>query len=309
MIYLLLTVLAALLTYVIRDIAIKKAIVDIPNQRSSHTVPTPRGGGLAIVVVFYLGLVWLYSNGVVETSLFYAMLTALPVAATGLLDDLLDLSASKRLVIQSLSAAAALYFLGLPWYQAPAALFVIVWFTNLFNFLDGIDGYVGIETLFISLAGFYFFHHPLFLVLAAAAAGFLPFNWQKASIFMGDVGSTFIGFVLAVFVLYESKTLHDIFVWFLLTSPFWFDATYTLLRRLFKGEKVTQAHRKHLFQRAVRSGLSHETVTLGLLVMDLSIFILVLSMDHNLWFALLAIVFLFICVVYMIEKRVAFDVA
>lgn len=309
MIYLFLTVFAALLTYMIRGIAIKKAIIDIPNHRSSHTVPTPRGGGLAIVVVFYFGLVWLYYQGHVETPLFYAMLTALPVAVTGLMDDLLDLSASKRLVVQILSAGAALYFLGLSWYMALVGLFTIVWFTNLFNFLDGIDGYVGVETLFVSLAGYYFFHHPLLLVLAAGVTGFLPFNWQKASIFMGDVGSTFIGFVLAVFILYESKTIYDIFIWFLLTSPFWFDATYTLLRRMVKGEKVIQAHRKHLFQRAVRSGLSHSTVTLGLLVIDLVIFVLVLTMEYNLWLVLPAVGFLFICISYLIEKRVAFDVA
>ncbi|RUM67354.1 MAG: glycosyl transferase, partial [Sulfurospirillum sp.] len=268
MIYLAVVVTAALLTFFIKKAAIKKAIWDIPNQRSSHTTPVPRGGGLAIVIAFYAGLLFLPD---VEKHLLYALLCALPIALTGFLDDLLDLSSRTRLAVQFVSAAAALYFLQLPFVPALFGLFLIVWFTNLFNFLDGIDGYVTTEAIFIGIAGYLFTGDGVLLLLSAAAAGFLPFNWQKASIFMGDVGSTFIGFVVAVLLLYHTRTFHEGLIWLLLTAPFWFDATYTLLRRLINGEKITQAHRKHLFQRAVIGGLSHRSVTLILLGIDLLI--------------------------------------
>jgi Fuc2NAc and GlcNAc transferase len=126
---------------------------------------------------------------------------------------------------------------------------------------------------------------------------------------MGDVGSTFIGFVLALFVLYESASMHDALIWFILTSPFWFDATFTLLKRFRNGEKIVQAHRKHLFQRAVRSGLSHAKVTALLLVINIFILFLLLFFGENIWTVMLIVGLLYAGIVYWIEKRVAFDVA
>jgi Fuc2NAc and GlcNAc transferase len=309
MIYVVIAILSAFLTYLIRFIALKKAILDIPNHRSSHQTPTPRGGGLAIVIAFFGALLWMYNTEDIDPKLFYALLTSLPIALTGFLDDIVNLPASGRLIIQVLSAAAALYFLNLEWYLFVFGLFLVVWFTNLFNFLDGIDGYVSVETLFITVAAYLFFHNPLFLILGASVAGFLPFNWQKASIFMGDVGSTFIGFVIAVFFLYYATTIENVFIWLLLTSPFWFDATYTLIRRFLNGEKITQAHRKHLFQRAVQSGFSHRSVTLGLLGIDLLLLGVLLFWGEYPWRIVLLFGVLYAGIAYFIEKRVRFHVA
>ncbi len=310
MIYLFLALLSALLTYLVRLYALKRSILDIPNHRSSHETPTPRGGGVAIVVTFFIGLWFMYERGSVEAKLFYAILASLPVALTGALDDMLDLTAFKRFLVQVFSAVIALYFLELPWYLNILGFFILVWFTNLFNFLDGIDGYVSIEALFISISAYILFQNPLYLVLGASVVGFLPYNWQKASIFMGDVGSTFIGFIVAVFILYDATTLQNVLVWALLTSPFWFDATYTLLRRLMNRENITQAHRKHLFQRAVRSGFSHKYVALVLSVINLFIILsIILLHETNIVLLLPVLVIIFTGVVYFIEKRVPFEKA
>ncbi len=306
MIYLFVFFLSLLLTYTVREIAIKKAVMDIPNHRSSHDVPTPRGGGVAIVISFYVGLFWLYHTGVLDERLFYSLLFALPVATVGLVDDIVNISASKRFFIQTVSAVGALYILDLTSYFFIPSLLVILWFTNLFNFLDGIDGYVSSQTIFISLVAFVLFDNFLFLILAAAVLGFLPFNWQRASIFMGDTGSTFIGFTIGIFFLYFSKDYDDVLIWLLITSAFWFDATYTLFRRLFNHERITKAHRKHLFQRAVRGGLSHRFVTLTLLGIDLLIFASIFFLRDFKEVALLSFISIFFVLSKIIDKRVSF---
>lgn len=305
--YFLITLASFLLTWVVRQIAIKKAILDQPNARSSHTVATPRGGGLAVVTVFYACLcmlVW----GDIDFRLAMALLFGVPIALIGFLDDIFDLSAGIRLGVQIVSAVGALWFLEVPYLYWIFGLLFIVWFVNLFNFLDGIDGYVGTETLFLSLAGYLLFHDSVWLILGASVAGFLPYNWQRASIFMGDVGSTTIGFIVAVLILYESTTLQAMTIWAILTLPFWFDATYTLLRRLFNGERITQAHRKHLFQRAVRSGFSHRQVVLALLGVDLLLLAAVLLLGEALWGLLVVSFVIAVAFAYMIEQRHAFDV-
>ena len=199
MIYIGLFLLSVVLTYAIRAYANKKAIFDVPNERSSHSVPTPRGGGLAIMLVFYTGLIYFQES--IDSTLFYALLCSLPVALISILDDLFTLSSSIRFLVQSVSAGMALYFLGgvssidfilfelHGWWLNIIAFFTIVWLTNLYNFLDGIDGYAGSEAVMVGLGLFVFFHNPLGLVILAASLGFLLFNWHKASIFMGDVGS------------------------------------------------------------------------------------------------------------------------
>ncbi len=308
MIYIAVVFFSAFLTYFIRKMALKKAILDIPNHRSSHEKPTPRGGGLAIVIAFYLGLCWFFIGGQISSNLFYALLMALPIAIIGLLDDILDISSAKRFAVQIACAALALYFLQISWQWFFMALLLIVWFTNLFNFLDGIDGYVSIETLFLAIAVFVLFGDKGIVLLGASVLGFLPFNWQRASIFMGDVGSTFIGFVLGVWFIYYGDNFHTIAIWLLLTMPFWFDATYTLVRRFINAEVITQAHKKHLFQRAVQSKMSHQSVSLFLLGINLTILGALFLMKEHILILLFVFFLLFIYVSYVIEKRVPFDV-
>ena len=263
MIYFVLFLLSVVLTYTIKAYATHKAVLDIPNERSSHSRPTPRGGGLAIVMVFYLGL--LYFQESIDSKLFYALLCAIPIAFISLVDDIFTLSSKIRFFIQSVSAGMALYFLdGISsidfilfeihgWLLNAIAFLAIVWLTNLYNFLDGIDGYAGSEAVMVGLGLFLFFHNPLGLVIVAASLGFLLFNWHEASIFMGDIGSATLGFIFAVFVF--SDTSHgSIYIWLILLSLFWFDATLTHIRRYRNNEPDIEAHKKHAYQRLVLSG-------------------------------------------------------
>ncbi len=308
MIYIGLFVLSIVLTYSIRSYANKKAIYDIPNERSSHSTPTPRGGGLAIMIVFYIGLVYFQES--IDSTLFYALLCAIPIALISLVDDVLTISSKVRFFIQSVSAAMALYFLGgvssfdfilfelQGWWLNIIAFIAMIWLTNLYNFLDGIDGYAGSEAVMVGLGLFLFFHNPLGLVIVAACLGFLLFNWHKASIFMGDVGSATLGFVFAVFVFYDTSQ-GSIFIWLILLSLFWFDATLTLIRRYRNGEVVTQAHKKHAYQRLTQSGWSHDKVVWFSLVFNLIFFVLLYFVENVL------IVFIFnIIALYTIVKLI-----
>ena len=269
MIYLALFVLSALLTYGVRAYARQKEILDIPNHRSSHDMPIPRGGGVAIILVFYIGLI--YFREMVDTQFFYALLCALPIVIISLLDDMMGISSKVRLLIQGFSAMSALYFLGgidsidfllievQGWWLNLVAFVFILWLTNLYNFLDGIDGYAASQAMLVGLGIILIFNNPLGGVIIAGSLGFLIFNWQKASIFMGDVGSATLGFIFALFVLSDTGN-GSIYIWSILLSLFWFDATVTLIRRYRNGEKITQAHKKHAYQRLVQAGWSHQRV-------------------------------------------------
>ena len=153
----------------------------------------------------------------------------------------------------------------------------MVWCINLFNFLDGIDGYLSTEVIFVCLAVFILFGNDLFLFFLAITAGFLVWNWQPAKIFMGDIGSTLLGFNIAIFAVYYQSTIQiSIFVWLILTSLFWFDATLTLYRRYRNKEKLSQAHRKHAYQRIVQAGFSHQKTVLYSLLINVFLFLLVM---------------------------------
>ncbi len=270
--YLFLFLSALILTSLVRTLALRKSIIDIPNERSSHTVPTPRGGGLAIVIVWFAGLIYMYFTKQIDQNLFFALASGVILVIVGLLDDIYDLKPIIRFSAQFISATFALYFLGGVkiidlgictieniWLLTPIAFIGIIWFINLFNFLDGIDGYAGMETIFISLVLYFFTSESFYLILVTATLGFLIWNWQPAKIFMGDVGSTLLGFNFAVFALYEQNMESvPIIVFLIISSLFWFDATLTLILRFLNKEKITQAHKKHAYQRIIQSGFSHQ---------------------------------------------------
>jgi len=302
MIYIGLFLLSVLLTYAIKSYANKKAIFDIPNERSSHSTPTPRGGGLAIITVFYFGLFY-FKEGL-DSRLFYALLCAAPIALISLMDDIFALSSRIRFFVQSVSAVMALYILGgvtsidfivfelHGWWLNIVAFIAMIWLTNLYNFLDGIDGYAGSEAVVVGLGLSLFFYNPLGLVIVAACLGFLLFNWHKASIFMGDVGSATLGFIFAVFVFYD--TGHgNIYIWLILLSLFWFDATLTLVRRYRNGETITKAHKKHAYQRLIQSGWSHDKVVWSSLVFNLIFFVLLYFVENVLIVFMLNIIALY----------------
>lgn len=313
-----------LITLWVRKVALKKSVLDIPNDRSSHSIPTPRGGGLAVAITWFLAitLYWaLFSE--MQSNLFFALLCGLPVAVFGLIDDIVNLSPKVRLLIQTASAAGALFFLR-GFQQADFGLFVIewpvllslvgvvatVWFINLFNFLDGIDGYIGAETIFIAIALYAFTGNWVLLILAAAVAGFLVWNWQPAKIFMGDVGSTLLGFNVAVFSIYfQNSNQLSILSLLMLSSLFWFDATLTLFRRFLNKEDLAKAHRNHAYQRIVQFGFSHQKTTLAAMLINSAILLMVFAGVVNKVFipigfiACLLLLFIF---VKLIDKRKPF---
>lgn len=263
-----------LLTWAVKAYAIHKAILDHPNERSSHSLPTPRGGGLAIVVTFYLGAGYLYASDLLDPKLFYAFASALPLIIVSLLDDLYTLGSKIRLAAQLLASVLALVSLGgiesLPlyfvelhgWWLNIPFLLGMIWLINLYNFLDGIDGYAGSEAVFLGVAAASLFGYDIGWIVAAGALGFLLFNWQKAKIFMGDIGSTFLGFVFAVIMIDSLNNEESIYGWLVILGLFWIDATLTLVRRAKNGEQLSLAHRKHAYQRITQAGWSHQKTVL-----------------------------------------------
>ena len=310
-------------TYCIRKIALKKSLLAIPNERSSHSVPTPHGGGIAIALTWLLGLIYLFMHDRIDATLFYALLIGFGISIVSFLDDMYELKAKTRLCAQALVSAVGLYLLGglssidfgffilqNPWITNALAFFGIIWFINLYNFLDGIDGYAGMEAVFLAFGGGLLFGGGHFIVLAVSVLGFLVWNWHKAKIFMGDVGSTLLGYTIAIFALYYQNNGTSIFVWLILFGLFWFDATLTLVRRYRNHESLSMAHRKHAYQRAVQSGLTHAHVVLLGLAVNAILFILSYSAFSNpkiiLGIFCFAIVFLY-AVVYWVDKRRKFE--
>ncbi len=263
-------------------------ILDLPNHRSAHVSPTPRGGGVGVVLAFIAGMLVLFLNAryarIAEPQFIGVILAAVAIAAVALVDDVRSLSARFRLLAQLLAALVAvgsglvlarvsLPWLGvvpLGWLGVPLTLFWILGCTNAVNFMDGLDGLVG-GVLFIACAALAmiaanqegWFVYAAALCLAAGFLGFLPFNLNPARIFMGDVGSQFAGFMVAVLAVtaarFEQSQVGFLIVP-LLVFNLLFDAAFTLCRRALRGERVGEAHRTHLYQLAQRSGMAARDV-------------------------------------------------
>ncbi len=319
--YALIFILSFILTYVVKRVAVKKMLVDIPNERSSHDIPTPRGGGLAIILTWFGSISYLHFFEGVQPNLYYALISGVLISIISFLDDIYTLKSLPRILVQAITTIAALYFVGglqeidfgfIVIQNAillnVIAFFGVVWFINLYNFIDGINGYSSSGALFFALSLFCFVNDYLLLAFAASILGFIPWNWGKAKIFMGDIGSTILGFTVAVLlVFYNNNGELSIFNGLVLTSVYWFDATITLLRRFINKEKITQPHKKHAYQRAVQSGWSHQATTLGVLLINTLLFALVyFSTFHPGINLIIAIVFLLV-IYFLVETRKAFE--
>jgi Fuc2NAc and GlcNAc transferase len=292
---LLLLAIGALLTWVLtgvmRRYALRAELLDQPNERSSHAMPTPRGGGVAICVSFIGLTLAAAAAGNVPASLLWALLGTIPVAVVGWLDDRGHVQARWRFIAHTVAAVWALWvFGGIPPVPILGASFdlggfglalctaYLVWMVNLCNFMDGIDAIAGIEAITVALGGALTWwlatgtpHWYLPVLFAACVAGFLAWNWPPAKIFMGDVGSGFIGIVLAVFSLWAAQEVTQVFwCWFILLGCFMVDATTTLVRRVRRGEKFHQAHRSHAYQYASRRHGSHGVVSLAVAAINLA---------------------------------------
>lgn len=273
-------ILAGTLTPLLAKWAHRRNLLDIPNQRSSHVIATPRIGGVALVasVVAGLALFQIAGSGI-GTEAAVVVAGALTIAALGLADDFWTLSAIVRLLVQAVVAAMVVAFVGalpLPWF-APnswsAFWLTVFWvglLTNAYNFMDGIDGIAGAQaiiagigwTIVAFLAGSSDIA-ALSLMVAAAGGGFLVHNWQPARVFMGDAGSGFFGFLFGTLPLLAPPGRVSL-VWcgLLLMWPFLFDTGFTLVRRASRLENILAAHRSHIYQRLVLTGCSHREVTL-----------------------------------------------
>lgn len=284
--------LSFLLTGMIRKYALHKNIIDTPNERSSHSIPTPRGGGLAIVMIFYLSLFIFYGLDYIETSVFYALLGLMAIALIGFMDDHGHIPARYRLLVHFSVAGWCIYWSGTVapdfalihplwrWGVVFFTLFYLVWLLNLFNFMDGIDGIASVEAITVLASAALLIHlqadqslltHGLVLLLITVMgtiAGFLLWNWPPAKIFMGDVGSAFMGILLGVFSLISiNMGLMSFTAWLILLAVFITDASLTLLVRLISKEKVYQAHRSHAYQH-LSMQYGHKKVTAGVLAIN-----------------------------------------
>ncbi len=285
--------LAAGMTGWIRREAVRRLWLDVPNARSSHQAPTPRGGGIGIVVASEAGFVALWLAGAVGADLLMALLGGgLAVALVGLRDDRRPLPAGVRLAVHLVAAAWGLAWLGgVPPIQFGAAVvdfgitgqvlgtLAIGWTLNLFNFMDGIDGLAAGEAAFMGLAGAWLAAGASIagvpsasVVFGAACLGFLAWNWPPARIFMGDVGSGYLGYVLAVLALATMRQSPvGLFAWLALGAVFFVDSTVTLVRRAVRGERAHEAHRSHAYQWLARAWGGHRPVTLAVLAFDVAV--------------------------------------
>ncbi|WP_150770085.1 MraY family glycosyltransferase [Pseudomonas fluorescens] len=272
-------------TAVLRRYALTNSLIDVPNARSSHVIPTPRGGGVAIVLSYIVGALFLALTDQLQWSLTWAVVVPGGlVALIGFLDDHGHIAARWRLLGHFIAAIAGMIlFGGLPaihmfgmsidfgWAAYLLGSFYLVWLLNLYNFMDGIDGLASMEAIFVCLGGallyvisgnISFMWGPI--ALALAVAGFLYWNFPPARIFMGDAGSGFLGLTLGFLSLQAAwVSPHLLWGWLILLGVFIVDATCTLFVRLMRGDKVYEAHRSHAYQHASRRFGGHLPITLS----------------------------------------------
>jgi Fuc2NAc and GlcNAc transferase len=273
-----------------RRIAVAYHLLDHPNHRSSHQVPTPRGAGIVFVLLWLLQVLVLSLTHQLPVADALPFLPTVLIAAIAFIDDYRSLSAKLRLLVQLTAALGALWLLGgvNDWYLGGytlhlggvigtmVATVLLLWSTNLFNFMDGIDGIAGVEAMsvlvptavWVQLSGGSNLSLLIFS-LAAAVLGFLCWNWPKAKIFMGDSGSSSLGFLVMLFALiaqqrYEIPMICSL----ILYGLFIFDASVTLLRRILAKHNWAEAHCLHAYQRLHQAGWSHRQVLTGVIAIN-----------------------------------------
>lgn len=283
---------------------LKRNLLDIPNSRSSHLKPIPRGGGLIFVFVGTIGALFFD---------YKLPLFCLPLSILGLVDDKKNLPRSFRYIAQLITSTLLIIYISPEWLinlKENSILFFFTYFSVIFfmtaiinfvNFMDGLDGFLA-SCMLIIFAYISFTINPSIFPLCGALLGFLLWNWHPAKVFMGDVGSVFLGSLFAG-LLFDAKASANFWNLFLISSPLIFDATHTVIRRFLIGQNVFKAHKLHLYQRLNQAGWNHSQVTLLY-----SIAILVLSLT-NILFGLrfqFLISILFILCGYFINKIFAY---
>lgn len=316
-----------------------RRITDVPTERSSHSIPTPRGGGIGFVIIsigaFILYFFW---AGLLGSKIYLTMLITLSaIACLGWFDDRRNLSQIIRFSIQVVAAASVIFFVeGLDTFYMPYRSIIslgifspflgLLWITgvtNIYNFMDGVDGIASIQALSASVGWMifgYLWNEPVLIVInlivVATISAFLVYNWSPARIFMGDVGSIFLGFFFAIMpflaaAIAEERTVgFTLWIGALLMWPFLFDSSFTLLRRFINGENVFKAHRTHLYQRLNIAGWSHSAISTLYLAFSLLCVTIALVFTHEgdatqvlLLIGLLILSLFYILAVQRVEKK------
>jgi UDP-N-acetylmuramyl pentapeptide phosphotransferase/UDP-N-acetylglucosamine-1-phosphate transferase len=276
----------------------RRGLLDIPGQRHSHTDPTPRGGGVGMVLaIFIMMAAWAVAGQEVEIPHFFTnclLPGAMVLSLIGWWDDHRPLSARLRFSVQLLvsfyliwCAGNVLSTVGAAWTMI--AILSLIWMTNLYNFMDGSNGMAGAQGVFAGLVLAWLFSHAgdpgassVCLVVAAACLGFLPWNLGRARVFMGDVGSGTLGFIIGVLLLYGGVTgAFSLPVAALVMLVFLIDATLTLLLRVMRGERWYTAHKQHLYQQLIQRGWSHGSVLLLYQVINLTLVLPAIAVAVN----------------------------
>lgn len=301
-------------------------LMDKPNERSMHTKPTVRGGGVVFIGLSLLSIPYLLVNTPTSfQNLLVLALSILSLAGISFLDDLYQLSAKTRLLVQIFVALMvalfmlperldfALFDISNSYLMAGFLFLAVIWAINHFNFMDGLDGLCASQALFLFTAYFLLFdgQHAEFyknfcLIMGSSLFGFLLFNFPPAKLFMGDVGSASLGLICFVMAVIAQEKYHiPIIYWFVLNGLFLFDATLTLFRRMIHKEKIFAAHRKHAYQRLKQLGVSNRMILLGQLVLNILFLSLVLLHEQELvqlsWVLLIPLVVMVI-IYWTIER-------
>lgn len=311
----------------------------MPTDRSSHSIPTPRGGGIGFVFITTIAFIIYFAwEGLLGSPTFISMLLAISsIACLGWFDDRNDLSQKVRFSVQLLAALSVILFVdNLDTFFVPYFSFIplgftgpffgLLWITgvtNIYNFMDGVDGIASVQALSASFGWMifsYIWNEPILLTVNlfvfVAVLSFLIYNWSPARIFMGDVGSVFLGFLFGIMPFLAGALSDDLSVgmtiWIgaLVLWPFLFDSTFTLIRRLRRGENVFEAHRTHLYQRLNIIGWSHSKISTLYLAFSLITTLIALFYIHEgdtlrifLLMLLLALSFLYVKTVQRAERR------
>lgn len=266
-----------------------KGIIDNVSERSSHKNPTPRGGGLIFVIpTSIFAFIWYAIHGhTLENTftVFSLLVGSMLIAIIGWIEDTKGLSSKTRLLLEAFVVAGMAYYMppifeGTLGYWGDKALifFAWLWFINLYNFMDGLNGFATMQGLFLAfnLSFFASDFKPVLLVLLGCLFAFLRVNITPAKIFMGDVGSLYLGTFLGglMFLLLSSEVQTWFFPLLTLSLLFTFDSTFTLFKRILQGKAPWKAHKEHLYQRANQLGFSHEQVTVRALVLNIILFVI-----------------------------------
>lgn len=300
--------------------------MDKPNDRSLHAIPTLRGGGIVFIglTLFCLPLLSYFTQSTFSGQ-YILLISIILLATINFFDDLYNLSAKLRLLVQCIVAGLiaflmrpdlldfVLFSLMNPYLISAVLFFVVIWAINHFNFMDGLDGFCASQAIFIfaSYALLFSFYHAVIyqdfcLILMSSLIGFLIFNFPPAKLFMGDIGSATLGLIsFCIALIAQQKYQIPILYWFILNGLFLFDATITLLRRIYNKEKWSAAHRKHAYQRLKQFGVDTRFILLGQILINGSFLIGVLLFHNNklsLNILLLFLLGFMFIIYYLIEK-------